>query len=137
MLKIPFKKKKKMFKKWNKMKPSLFKKHGFQFKSTTPSKKSSTWKIITAFGLMTVIGPTILYYIQDRNRKYTGEKKGKITNLKDERYISYCDYGSPDGKVIFYLHEGGSSRLEISSFMYETLGPNLQSLGVRIICIDR
>ncbi|HAX71534.1 MAG TPA: alpha/beta hydrolase [Anaerolineales bacterium] len=54
--------------------------------------------------------------------------------LPDGRNIGYDEHGAPDGKPIFYLHGSPSSRLEANLYFGEDL---LQSLGVRLIAVDR
>ncbi len=54
--------------------------------------------------------------------------------LPDGRKLGYNEHGSPDGKPLFYFHGSPSSRLEANLYVSEDL---LQSLGVRLIAVDR
>lgn len=54
--------------------------------------------------------------------------------LPHGRKLGYDEYGSPDGKPIFYLHGSPSSRLEVKLYVSEDL---LQSLNVRLVAVDR
>lgn len=54
--------------------------------------------------------------------------------LSDGRRLGYDEYGSPDGKPIFYLHGAPSSRVEFSLFGDDAL---LCSLNVRLVAVDR
>lgn len=54
--------------------------------------------------------------------------------LPDGRKLGYDECGSPDGKPLFYFHGSPSSRLEAKLYLSEDL---LQSLGVRLIAVDR
>lgn len=54
--------------------------------------------------------------------------------LPNGRNCGYDEHGAPDGTPIFYLHGSPSSRLEANLYVGEDL---LQSLGVRLIAVDR
>jgi pimeloyl-ACP methyl ester carboxylesterase len=54
--------------------------------------------------------------------------------LPDGRRLGYDEYGSSDGKLLFYFHGSPSSRVESSLYISEEL---LLSLNVRLIAIDR
>lgn len=54
--------------------------------------------------------------------------------LPGGRKLGYDEHGAPDGKPVFYLHGSPSSRLEARLYLSEDL---LQSLGVRLIAVDR
>jgi len=61
-------------------------------------------------------------------------KLNQQLQLPDGRKLGYDEHGAPDGKPIFYLHGSPSSRLEARLYLSEDL---LQSLGVRLIAVDR
>ena len=54
--------------------------------------------------------------------------------LPDGRRLGYDEYGSSDGKSLFYFHGSPSSRVESTLFISEEL---LLSLNVRLIAVDR
>lgn len=54
--------------------------------------------------------------------------------LPDGRKLGYDEHGAADSKPVFYLHGSPSSRLEARLYLSEDL---LQSLGVRLIAVDR
>ena len=54
--------------------------------------------------------------------------------LPDGRRLGYDEYGSSDGKSLFYFHGSPSSRVESMLFISEEL---LLSLNVRLIAVDR
>lgn len=54
--------------------------------------------------------------------------------LPDGRRLGYDEYGSSDGKSMFYFHGSPSSRVETTLYVNEEL---LQSLNVRLIAVDR
>jgi pimeloyl-ACP methyl ester carboxylesterase len=54
--------------------------------------------------------------------------------LSNGRKLGYDEYGSPDGKPLFYFHGSPSSRLEARLYLSED---SLQSLDVRLIAVDR
>lgn len=52
--------------------------------------------------------------------------------LPDGRKLGYAEYGSPTGRVVFFLHGTPSSRIEAASFHHIAV-----RLGARIISVDR
>lgn len=54
--------------------------------------------------------------------------------LSNGRQLGYDEYGSPNGKPLFYLHGSPSSRLEAHLYISEDL---LQSLDVHLVAVDR
>lgn len=54
--------------------------------------------------------------------------------LPDGRRLGYDEYGSLDGKALFYFHGSPSSRVESALYVNEEL---LQSLNVRLVAADR
>jgi pimeloyl-ACP methyl ester carboxylesterase len=54
--------------------------------------------------------------------------------LPDGRRLGYDEYGSSDGKSLFYFHGSPSSRVESTLYVSEEL---LLSLDVRLIAVDR
>ncbi len=54
--------------------------------------------------------------------------------LPEGRKLGYDEYGPPDGKPVFYFHGSPSARVEFTLFGDDAL---LQSLGVRLIAVDR
>ena len=105
--------------------------------STPQTKRPFPYRLMAIFALFTFGGPIILYKMQDATKSYKGDKRGKQLFLRDGRKLAFCEYGSEEGRVIFYLHESGSSRLEVSAFQYLSLGSPPESKNVRIICVDR
>ncbi|MHA1946392.1 MAG: alpha/beta fold hydrolase [Candidatus Hodarchaeales archaeon] len=57
----------------------------------------------------------------------------QIMELSSGRRLSYAEYGSPNGKPVFYFHGNFGSRLE-ATFGNEEI---LDVLGIRLICPDR
>ena len=53
--------------------------------------------------------------------------------LNDGRSIGFAEYGSPDGKPVFYCHGFPSSRLDWQLFHDEIV---LQELNVRLLAVD-
>ena len=58
--------------------------------------------------------------------------QNKTLNLKDGRKLGYSVYGVPGGKVVFYFHGSGSSRLE-----HPFPDDILIRLNICFICMDR
>ncbi len=54
--------------------------------------------------------------------------------LPDGRRLGYDEYGSSDGKSLFYFHGSPSSRIKSTLFISEEL---LLSLNVRLFAVDR
>jgi len=59
-------------------------------------------------------------------------KSLQTIKLKNERVISYAEYGDPEGKPFFYFHGFPGSRLEPAM-----VDEKLRSLNARFIAIDR
>jgi pimeloyl-ACP methyl ester carboxylesterase len=62
----------------------------------------------------------------------TGRPRDCTLQLRDGRRLQVLEIGKRDGFPIFHLHGNGSSRLEIF-----TVQPQVEPLGVRLICPDR
>ncbi|MFX0004897.1 MAG: alpha/beta fold hydrolase [Candidatus Hermodarchaeota archaeon] len=60
------------------------------------------------------------------------EKYNQKITLKDGRKLGYAEFGTPEGKPIFYFHGHGSSRLEPKMFSFDD-----NQFNVRFISIDR
>lgn len=56
----------------------------------------------------------------------------KTIQLHDGRILGYAEYGSPEGRTIFYFHGGADSRLEA-----KLLADQAVHAGIRLIGIDR
>ena len=52
--------------------------------------------------------------------------------LADGRHLALCEVGDPGGRVAFYFHGTGSSRLEVALFADAAMAQ-----GVRLVCWDR
>jgi pimeloyl-ACP methyl ester carboxylesterase len=61
-------------------------------------------------------------------------KTSKTINLKDGRILGYAEYGSPEGKPVFYFHGSPGSRLD---WAYLDGSDVAKRLGARIIAPDR
>jgi pimeloyl-ACP methyl ester carboxylesterase len=59
-------------------------------------------------------------------------QRDNIIRLDDGRVLGYAEYGSPDGKALFYFHGHPGARVE-TKFLAEQAG----QAGVRLIGIDR
>lgn len=60
------------------------------------------------------------------------EMETRYIQLEDDRQVSYCAYGDPDGKPVFYFHGTPGSRYE-AQFSH----PAGREYGYRIIAPDR
>jgi pimeloyl-ACP methyl ester carboxylesterase len=60
------------------------------------------------------------------------ETETRYLHLSDGRQISYCEYGDPKGKPVFYFHGTPGSRYE-AAFSHQAG----QAYGYRIIALDR
>lgn len=71
--------------------------------------------------------------IEDKPCKYPlGNETSDTCTLPDGRKLGYAEYGTRDGKPIFFLHGSPGSRIEAASLD----GP-AKDLNVRIISVDR
>ena len=59
---------------------------------------------------------------------------GQRFTLPDGRSLGYDEYGSENGRPVFYFHGTPSSRLDLSIF---SDNDTIEKLGVRIIAVDR
>ncbi len=66
------------------------------------------------------------------NKVITSSPNDKTIQLRDGRTLGYREYGSPQGKALFYFHGHPGSRLE-ARFLAEAAAQH----GVRLIGIDR
>lgn len=64
----------------------------------------------------------------------TTDRSDQQIKLKDGRSLGYAEYGSPDGKLVVYIHGFPSSRLDWSIF---DTGAVAVELKARVIAVDR
>jgi pimeloyl-ACP methyl ester carboxylesterase len=62
----------------------------------------------------------------------TSSRSHQTLDLSDGRKLGFAEYGSPDGKPVFYFHGFPSSRLEA-----QPIDDIAQRCGVRLIALDR
>ena len=62
------------------------------------------------------------------------DNTSKTTRLKDGRLLGYAEYGTPEGKPVFYFHGFPGSRLD---WMLFDPDDTATKLNARIISIDR
>ncbi|MFC1902210.1 alpha/beta fold hydrolase [Chloroflexota bacterium] len=62
------------------------------------------------------------------------DKKNQTIKLKDGRTLGYAEYGTPEGKPVFYFHGFPGSRLD---WLFSDTNNSAAQLNARIIAVDR